>query len=100
MQDRPDRNEAEDIREGGPYADFIRRLVESGRYGSAAEVILDALALLQEREIAHSAYDDHMRKLVQVGIDQADRGEMLPADEVFDRLEAKFRALADRDANP
>ena len=61
MQDRPDRNDADVAREGGPYADFIRRLVESGRYGSAAEVILDALALLQEREIARSAYDAHMR---------------------------------------
>ena len=100
MQDRPDRNDADVAREGGPYADFIRRLVESGRYGSAAEVILDALALLQEREIARSAYDAHMRKLVQVGIDQADRGELIPAEEVFDRLEAKYLAMVERREKP
>jgi antitoxin ParD1/3/4 len=92
MQDRPDRTDNDTAREGGPYADFIRDLVESGRYGSAAEVVLDALALLQKRELARSSYDDHMRKLVQVGIDQADRGETIPAEEVFAEMRARIEA--------
>ena len=48
MQDTPKRNDDEYVREGGPYADLIRELVESGRYESAAEVVLDALSLLRD----------------------------------------------------
>ena len=43
MQDKPKRNDGVYVREGGPYADLLRELVESGRYGSAAEAVLDAL---------------------------------------------------------
>lgn len=34
---------------------------------------------------------------VQKGIDSAERGELIPAEEVFDRLEAKYRALAEKE---
>ena len=97
MQDTPHRdNDSVDVREGGPYADMIRELVERGRYASSAEVILDALSLLRDREFARKAGHDWLKAEIQIGIDQADRGELIPADEVFDRLEAKYRALAEK----
>ena len=43
MQDKPKRNDDVYVREGGPYADLLRELVESGRYGSAAEVVLEEM---------------------------------------------------------
>lgn len=95
MQDTPKRNDDEYAREGGPYADLIRELVESGRYESGAEVVLDALSLLRDRELLRKARQDWLKTEVQKGIDEADRGELIPAEEVFARLEAKYRALSE-----
>ena len=101
MQDRtPKRNDDAYAHEGGPYADMIRELVESGRYGSAAEVVLEGLALVRERELASKAHDEWLKAQVQKGIDSADRGELIPAEEVFDRLEAKYRAMAEKQREP
>jgi antitoxin ParD1/3/4 len=96
MQDTSKRNDDEYVREGGPYADLIRELVESGRYGSGAEVVLDALSLLRDRELLRKAQKDWLKAEIQKGIDSADRGELIPAEDVFDRLEAKYRAMAEK----
>ena len=90
------RNDDEYLREGGPYAELIRELVESGRYGSAAEVVLDALSLLRDRELLRTARRDWLRAEIQKGVESADRGELIPAEDVFDRLEAKYRAMGEK----
>ena len=95
MQDTPKRND-EDVRAGGPYADLLRELVESGRYGSAAEAVLDALSLLRDQELLRKAKQDWLKAEIQKGIDSADRGELIPAEEVFDRLRAKYGALVEK----
>ena len=95
MQDTRKRNDDEYVREGGPYA-LIRDLVESGRYGSAAEVVLEALALLRDQELLRSATRDWLKVEIKKGIDSADRGELIAAEDVFDRLEAKYRAMAEK----
>ncbi len=41
------------------------------------------------------AKQDWLKSEVQKGIDEADRGELIPAEEVFARLEAKDRAMAE-----
>lgn len=97
MQDTPDtkRNAPdESVLEGGPYADMIRDLVASGRYDSAAEVVLEGLALLRERELARKAAQDWLRTEVQKGIDEADRGEVIAADAVFASLRAEIATKA------
>ncbi len=97
MQDRPNRNDDHYVREGGPYAEMIRELVESGRFDSAAEVVLEGLALVRERELLRKAHDVWLRGEIQKGIDSADRGELIPADEVFARLQAKYSQRAKDD---
>jgi antitoxin ParD1/3/4 len=83
-------------REAGPYADMVRELVVSGRFSSTAEVMLGRLALLRERELLRKAGQDWLKAEVQMGIDSADRGELVRADAVFDRLEAKYLAMAQK----
>jgi antitoxin ParD1/3/4 len=92
MQDTPKRNDDVYVREGGPYADLLRELVESGRYGSAAEAVLDALSLLRDQELLRKAKREWLKAEIQKGIDSADRGELIPAEEVFERLRAEIAA--------
>ena len=92
MQDTPKRNDDEYVRAGGPYADLLRELVESGRYGSAAEAVLDALSLLRDQELLRKAKRDWLKGEIQKGIDSADRGELIPAEEVFEQLRAEIAA--------
>ena len=96
MENTVRRNDDDYVREAGPYASMVRELVESGRYGSAAEVVLEGLALVRERELLRKASEDWIRAEVQKGVDSAGRGELLPADEVFNRLEAKYAAMAQK----
>lgn len=90
------RNDDIYVREGGPYADMIRELVESGRFDSPAEVVLEGLALVREQELARKARSDWLREEIQKGIDSADRGELIPAEEVFARLDEKYRKAASK----
>jgi antitoxin ParD1/3/4 len=69
---------------------FITEAVKNGRYGSRSEVLREGVRLVQEREAKWARFDAEIQK----GIDSADRGELYDADEVFDRLERKYEAMA------
>ena len=75
---------------GSHFENFIRQLIESGRYSSASEVVRDALRLLEEREELREAQIKNLRRQVQEG---RESGPGVPADRVFDRLEEKYRKL-------
>lgn len=62
----------------------------SGRYSSASEVIRDALRMMEEREELRETQIKHLRQQIQEG---RESGAGIPADKVFDRLEAKYRKL-------
>jgi len=72
---------------GPHYEGFVRQLVESGRYTSASEVMRDSLRLLEEREEQRQARLQTLRDDIRAGIQS---GAGVPADQVFDRLEAKY----------
>lgn len=71
--------------------DQIQKKVESGQYDSPNEVVREALQLLEERDKLREIRLEELRREIQIGIDQADRGELLDGPEVFDRLEEKFK---------
>ncbi|WEJ12841.1 type II toxin-antitoxin system ParD family antitoxin [Sinorhizobium prairiense] len=73
---------------GQYYEDLVRDLVESGRYASASEVVRDGLRLLEEREEQRQTRLQALRAEIAKG---AESGSGIPADEVFDRLEVKYR---------
>ena len=50
----------------------IRQRVESGRYPDASDVVGEARRLLEEREKL-----EHLRSLLEVGLKQARRGELI-----------------------
>jgi len=77
---------------GNQLESFVARLVATGRYNSKSEVLREGVRLIQEREMRLAALDASIaRGLADSGAGRADA-----ADEVFDRLEAKYRGLVNR----
>lgn len=56
---------------------FIQEAVRSGRYFSESEVIADALSEMKVREAIRRSKIDDLRTKVQVGTEQADRGDFV-----------------------
>ena len=73
---------------GSRYENFVRDLVESGRYSSQRRAMRDGLRLLEEREEQRGAKLDALRGAIRKGVES---GPGIQAEEVFARLEAKYR---------
>ena len=58
----------------------IEAMVTSGRFGSVQEAVSEGIRLL--------VFNEKLREAVQVGIDQADRGDLHDHDTVFAQLKA------------
>lgn len=71
---------------------FVTKLVEAGRYNSKSEVLREGVRLIQERELRLAALDASIAR----GVADADAGRVKSANEVFDRLEAKYRTMAEQ----
>ena len=59
---------------------LIHKKVETGLYLSASEVVREALRLLEERDKLQAMRFEEVRREIQIGIDQAGRGEVAPLD--------------------
>jgi antitoxin ParD1/3/4 len=75
---------------GPVLEDYVSGLVSEGRYNSKSEVLREGIRLVQERESRLAALD----AALAVGLADIKAGRVTPADEVFDRLEAKYEAMA------
>lgn len=69
---------------------FVSSKVASGRYQTASEVIRQGLRLLQDQETTRQAQLERLRSQINLGLEQAKRGELLDGDEVFEELEKHF----------
>jgi antitoxin ParD1/3/4 len=76
---------------GDKLESFVTGLVATGRYASEDQVLREGVRLIQEREARLAALDEAIAK----GIAAADAGESKPSAQVFDRLEAKYRAMVE-----
>jgi antitoxin ParD1/3/4 len=69
---------------------LVAKLVESGRYNSKSEVLREGVRLIEEREAKLAALDAAIAR----GLADAEAGRTKPAEEVFARLERKYRSMA------
>jgi antitoxin ParD1/3/4 len=63
--------------------------VASGRYQSASEVVREGLRLLDDQDHLRELHLDEVRKKIQTGLDQLDRGEGIPGDVAYARMQQK-----------
>lgn len=59
---------------------MVAEKVKTGMYSTASEVVREALRLLQERDEFRKWKLEQLRKDVQVGLDQVERGEVVEWD--------------------
>ena len=62
-----------------PLGRFVHEKVSEGSYGSASEVVRDALRLLRRAEVLEAAKLERLRAEVGIGLDQADAGQFSAA---------------------
>ena len=70
-------------------ASIVRKKFESGLYDSYAQVIQEALILLEERDQTRALRTDRLLTEIANGIDQANNRQLVDALEVFRTLRSK-----------
>ncbi len=73
------------------FETFVRDQVESGRYNNASEVVRAGLRLLEDQQKQAELQQEAMKAAIAAGLAS---GRSIPGDQVFDRLEAKYRKQA------
>ena len=68
--------------------DFIQTAIRRGDYRDRGEVLDEAMELLRKR--------DELRRDIQQGIDELDRGDRIEGEQVFCELDDKARQAIDR----
>lgn len=66
--------------------EFLQGQVQSGRYQTASEVVREALRLLELRERRREQAFRQLKSKLARGVAEAERGELLDGDEIFDEL--------------
>jgi antitoxin ParD1/3/4 len=66
---------------------FVQNLVLTGSYPGPSEVVGEALQMLKRHE--------ELRREIQVGIDELDRGEFVDGEEAFAYLMSKAKKLSE-----
>jgi antitoxin ParD1/3/4 len=72
---------------------LVHEKVKSGRYLSASEVVREGLRLLEERDRLHQLRLSELQQKLTIGVQQADRGELIEADDLFAELEEDIRQI-------
>ena len=68
---------------------IVRRKVEDGDYPSPEDVVNEALRLLEQRDEARR---DELRGEIVLGIEEANRGDLVDGNEVFGELRRRLAA--------
>lgn len=75
---------------------IIQEKVKTGLYNSASEVIREALRLLEDQDRLRHIRLEGLRKEISIGIDQANRGDLVDGKEIFQKLRAKSKILSQK----
>ena len=71
--------------------EYISRKIRSGLYKSASEVVREALRLLHEKDQIDRSTLAELHREIQTGLDQLDRGEGIPGEQVLAEIRGRAR---------
>lgn len=72
---------------------LVQSKVQSGHYGSASEVVREALQILEQRDEVFAIRKEEIRTQIEEGWQSARRREFVNGDEVLDRIDAELQAM-------
>lgn len=73
---------------------FVQNKVESGMYTSASEVIRESLRLLHTHDDLQAQRIKQLNQAIDVGLQQLNSGNKIPAKESYNRLKNKIEKIA------
>jgi antitoxin ParD1/3/4 len=68
---------------------FIQEQLDRGKYGSIDEILLAGLELLAAKDAADKSRYEELRRDIEIGLAEANRGELIDGEELFERLRQK-----------
>ncbi|MGH7171445.1 MAG: ribbon-helix-helix domain-containing protein [Gemmataceae bacterium] len=71
--------------------DMVKELLDSGTYHSFEEIVHDALWLARNHFLLYKVKREELLALLEVGIQQADRGEVVEGELVFAKLQERIK---------
>ncbi len=77
---------------------FIQEKLRSGKYETIDELIAEAFRLLEERDRYYEKWVEETRQKVEIGIEQADRGQVTDGKVVIARLREKIHKARESQA--
>ena len=81
---------------GKDFENYVQRKVASGDYASASEVVREGLRLLKERERVFEAKLQALRGEIEVGIKQAEAGDVVDGETMIAELAKALTSRATR----
>lgn len=72
---------------------FVNAKVNSGMYTSASEVIRESLRLLLTYEDLQSQRIKQLNQVIEVGLEQLNAGNKVPAKDSYDKLKKKINRI-------
>jgi len=76
---------------GEHFETFAAQMVQSGRYNNTSELVREGLRIIEERERRLASLDATLERSRA----DAEAGRVKSAEDVFDRLEAKYTQMAE-----
>ncbi len=70
---------------------FLLSRVQSGRYQTTSEVVREALRLLEQQEMERDEAFRQLEAKLQIGVDEAERGELEDGEVVFQELKESIK---------
>ncbi len=76
--------------------EMVRELIDSGAYHAFEEIVHDALWLMRDRHLLYKVKRDELRAMLDVGIQQVERGEIVEGELVFAKLQEKIKQRSEQ----